>query len=167
MSDLTINPEDITSALRANLEGWKPEITSETVGYVTAIADGVARVDGLPNAMASELLEFPGGLLGVALNIDEADLGVVLMGEYNHVEEGDPVKQTGTVLSIPVGDGMLGRVVNPLGEPIDGKGPIASTERRLLEVQAPSVVRAPASFGAAPDRYQGHRRHDSDWARPA
>jgi F-type H+-transporting ATPase subunit alpha len=146
MSDLTINPEDITSALRANLEGWKPEVTSETVGYVTAIADGVARVDGLPNAMASELLEFPGGLLGVALNIDEADLGVVLMGEYSHIEEGDPVKQTGTVLSVPVGDGMLGRVVNPLGEPIDGKGPIASTERRLLEVQAPSVVqRQPVS----------------------
>ncbi len=146
MSDLTITPEDITAALRANLADWKPEVTSETVGYVTSIADGVARVKGLPNAMASELLEFPGGLLGVALNIDENDLGVVLMGEYNHVEEGDPVKQTGTVLSVPVGDGLLGRVVDPLGQPIDGKGPINATERRLLEVQAPSVVqRQPVS----------------------
>ncbi len=95
MSDMTINPEDITSVLRANLEGWEPTVSSETVGYVSSIADGVARVKGLPSAMASELLEFPGGLLGVALNIDEEDLGVVLMGEYNHVEEGSPVKQTG------------------------------------------------------------------------
>ena len=107
---------------------------------MTSIADGVARVQGLPNAMASELLEFEGGLRGVALNIDENDLGVVLMGEASHIEEGSPVKQTGTVLSVPVGDGMLGRVVDPLGNPIDGKGPIQSTERRLLEVQAPSVV---------------------------
>jgi len=145
-SEMTINPEDITATLRSNLEGWEPSVTSETVGYVSSIADGVARVKGLPNAMASELLEFPGGLLGVALNIDEDDLGVVLMGEYNHVEEGSPVKQTGTVLSVPVGDGMLGRVVDPLGDPIDGKGPIETTERRVLEVQAPSVVqRQPVS----------------------
>ncbi|HIE21647.1 MAG TPA: F0F1 ATP synthase subunit alpha [Acidimicrobiia bacterium] len=140
MTDLTITPDQITESLRSQLEGWEPEVTKETVGYVTAVADGVARVEGLPGVMASELLELPGGLIGVALNIDEADLGVVLLGEYNHIEEGDPVKQTGTVLSVPVGDGMLGRVVDPLGSPIDGKGPIESTERRLLEVQAPSVV---------------------------
>ncbi|NND84245.1 MAG: F0F1 ATP synthase subunit alpha [Acidimicrobiia bacterium] len=140
MADLTISAEDITSALRAQLADWQPSVDTETVGYVTAIADGVARVEGLPNAMASELLEFPGGLMGVALNLDEGDLGVVLMGEYEHIEEGDPVKQTGTVLSVPVGDGMLGRVVDPLGNPIDGKGPIQATERRLLETQAPSVV---------------------------
>jgi len=133
MSEMTINPEDITSALKANLADWSPSIQTETIGYVTAIADGVARVKGLPATMASELLEFPGGLLGVALQIDEADLGVVLMGEYSHVEEGSPVKQTGDILSIPVGDAMLGRVVDPLGAPIDGKGPIATTERRMLE----------------------------------
>ncbi|MDH5420557.1 MAG: F0F1 ATP synthase subunit alpha [Acidimicrobiia bacterium] len=140
MSEMTINPEDITSALKANLADWSPSIQTETIGYVTAIADGVARVKGLPATMASELLEFPGGLLGVALQIDEADLGVVLMGEYSHIEEGSPVKQTGDILSIPVGDAMLGRVVDPLGAPIDGKGPIATTERRMLETQAPSVV---------------------------
>ena len=146
MSEMTINPEDITAALKANLADWSPSVESETVGYVTSIADGVARVRGLPATMASELLEFPGGLLGVALQIDEADLGVVLMGEFSHVEEGSPVKQTGEILSIPVGDGMLGRVVDPLGAPIDGKGPIESTERRSLEVQAPSVVqRQPVS----------------------
>ncbi len=140
MADITISPQDITAALRKNLEGWSPDLAQETVGYVTSIADGVARVRGLPNVMASELLEFPGGLIGVTLNIDPDDLGVVLMGEASHIQEGDPVKQTGTVLSVPVGNGLLGRVVDPLGNPIDGKGPIEFTERRLLETQAPSVV---------------------------
>ena len=146
MSDLTITADQITETLKSRLEGWKPDVSKETVGYVTAVADGVARVEGLPSVMASELLEFPGGLIGVALNIDETDIGVVFLGEYNHVEEGSPVKQTGSVLSVPVGDALLGRVVDPLGNPIDGKGPIATTERRLLETQAPSVVqRQPVS----------------------
>jgi F-type H+-transporting ATPase subunit alpha len=137
---MTIKPEDITAILKESLAGWQPTTEAETVGYVASSADGVARVKGLPSAMASEILEFPGGLEGVALNIDEDDLGVVMMGEANHIEEGDPVKQTGKVLSIPVGDALLGRVVDPLGNPIDGKGPINTTESRLLEVQAPSVV---------------------------
>ncbi len=140
MAELTISVDDITAALKANLQGWSPELERETVGYVTAIADGVARVKGLPSVMASELLEFPGDLIGVTLNVDEEDLGVVLMGDASHIEEGTPVRQTGNVLSIPVGDAMLGRVVDPLGNPIDGKGPINATERRLLETQAPSVV---------------------------
>ena len=140
MSEMTIKPEDITAVLKESLEGWQPSVEAETVGYVTSSADGVARVKGLPNAMASELLEFPGGLQGVALNIDEDDLGVVLMGESNHIEEGDPVKQTGKVLSVPVGDALLGRVIDPLGNPVDGKGPINATDTRLLETQAPSVV---------------------------
>ena len=146
MSDLTITADQITETLRSQLEGWEPKVEKETVGYVRAIADGVARVEGLPSVMASELLEFPGGLIGVALNIDESDIGVVLLGEYNHIEEGNPVKQTGNVLSVPVGDALLGRVIDPLGNPIDGKGPINTTERRLLETQAPSVVeRQPVS----------------------
>ena len=140
MSELTITADQITKSLRDQLAGWEPELDKETVGYVTAVADGVARVEGLPNVMASELLEFPGGLIGVALNIDEEDLGVVLLGEASHIQEGDPVKQTGTVLSVPVGDALLGRVIDPLGNPVDGKGPINSTESRLLETQAPSVV---------------------------
>jgi F-type H+-transporting ATPase subunit alpha len=140
MAELTISADDITRALRTNLEGWTPEVTQETVGHVTAIADGVARVEGLPNVMAAELLDFGDGLIGVTLNVDERDLGVVLMGDYSHIEEGSPVKQTGNVLSVPVGDAMLGRVIDPLGNPIDGKGPINATERRLLETQAPSVV---------------------------
>ncbi|MFN2488001.1 MAG: F0F1 ATP synthase subunit alpha [Acidimicrobiia bacterium] len=140
MAELTISPDDITASLRERLADWQPSLEEETVGYVTAIADGVARVKGLPNVMASELLEFPGGLIGVALNIDEADLGVVLMGEASHIEEGATVKQTGNVLSVPVGDALLGRVIDPLGNPIDGQGPINSDERRLLETQAPTVV---------------------------
>jgi F-type H+-transporting ATPase subunit alpha len=146
MTDLRITADQITSTLRQRMEGWEPEVSKETVGYVTSMADGVARVEGLPNVMASELLEFPGGLRGVVLNIDKDDIGVVTLGDGNHIEEGDPVKQTGEVLSVPVGDALLGRVVDTLGNPIDGKGPINTTERRLLEVQAPSVVeRQPVS----------------------
>ncbi len=146
MADLTINHKEIAESIRRHLEDWKPEIEAETIGYVTSIGDGVARVSGLPNAMASEMLEFPGGLFGVALNLEADDIGTVLMGESHHVQEGAPVKQTGRVLSIPVGDAMLGRVINPLGEPLDGKGPISATETRLLEVIAPSVVdRQPVS----------------------
>jgi F-type H+-transporting ATPase subunit alpha len=146
MAELTLNPEEITSALRRNLEGWKPSVEAETVGYVNSVGDGVARVAGLPNAMASELLEFKGGLIGVALNLDEDSIGAVIMGDSSAIEEGDEVRSTGTVLSVPVGDALLGRVIDPLGNPIDGKGPIATTERRLLETQAPSVVeRQPVS----------------------
>jgi F-type H+-transporting ATPase subunit alpha len=140
MTEMTITADQITKSLKDQLAGWAPEVDKETVGYVTAVADGVARVEGLPNVMSSELLEFPGGLIGVTLNIDEADLGVVLLGESSHIQEGDPVKQTGNVLSVPVGDALLGRVIDPLGNPVDGKGPIVTTERRLLETQAPSVV---------------------------
>jgi F-type H+-transporting ATPase subunit alpha len=140
MTEMTITADQITKSLRDQLAGWAPEVDKETVGYVTAVADGVARVEGLPSVMSSELLEFPGGLIGVTLNIDEEDLGVVLLGESSHIQEGDPVKQTGNVLSVPVGDALLGRVIDPLGNPVDGKGPIDATERRLLETQAPSVV---------------------------
>ncbi len=140
MAELTINPQEIAEALRRNLAGWEPSLEAATVGYVTSTGDGVARVVGLPGAMASELLEFPGGLLGVALNLDEDSIGAVIMGEASHIQEGDPVRQTGRVLSVPVGDALLGRVIDALGNPMDGKGPINATESRLLETQAPSVV---------------------------
>ncbi|VAV95471.1 ATP synthase alpha chain, partial [hydrothermal vent metagenome] len=146
MAELTLNTGDIAAALRSNLEGWSPSLESETMGYVASVGDGVARVVGLPNVMASELLEFPGGLFGVALNLDEDSIGTVILGDASGIEEGDEVRSTGRVLSVPVGDEMLGRVVDSLGEPIDGKGPINTAERRLLETQAPSVVeRQPVS----------------------
>ncbi|MDK1019735.1 MAG: F0F1 ATP synthase subunit alpha [Actinomycetota bacterium] len=140
MAELTLDTGDIAAALRKNLEGWEPTLESETMGYVLSIGDGVARVSGLPNAMTSELLEFPGGLLGVALNLDENSIGTVILGDASRIEEGDEVRSTGRVLSVPVGDALLGRVVDSLGAPIDGKGPLETTERRLLETQAPSVV---------------------------
>ncbi len=140
MSDLNIDPKQISDSLKETLGNWSEEVKDDLVGYVASIADGVARVKGLENAMSSELLEFPGGLLGVALNLDEDSIGVVLMGDSDHIQEGMPVKQTGEVLSIGVGDGFLGRVIDTLGNPIDGKGPIEFTERRLMEIQAPTVV---------------------------
>lgn len=140
MSDLNIDPKQISESLKETLGNWSDEVKDDLVGYVASIADGVARVKGLENAMSSELLEFPGGLLGVALNLDEDSIGVVLMGASDHIQEGMPVKQTGEVLSIGVGDGFLGRVIDTLGNPIDGKGPIEFTERRLMETQAPTVV---------------------------
>ena len=146
MSDLNIDPKQISESLKETLGNWSEEVKDDLVGYVASIADGVARVKGLENAMSSELLEFPGGLLGVALNLDEDSIGVVLMGDSDHIQEGMPVKQTGEVLSIGVGDGFLGRVIDTLGNPIDGKGPIEFTERRLMEIQAPTVVqRLPVS----------------------
>jgi F-type H+-transporting ATPase subunit alpha len=137
---LNIDPASIAEALRRNVESWKPTVEREEVGRVTETADGVARVEGLPRAMANELLEFPGGIFGLAFNLDVHEIGCIILGESDKIEEGDPVKQTGTILSMPVGDGFLGRVVDALGRPIDDRGPIASTERRNLEVQAPNVV---------------------------
>jgi F-type H+-transporting ATPase subunit alpha len=146
MAELTLDTGDIAAALRENLEGWEPSLEAETMGYVLSVGDGVARVSGLPGAMASELLEFPGGLLGVALNLDEDSIGTVILGDASSIEEDDEVRSTGRVLSVPVGDALLGRVVDSLGSPIDGKGPIDTSERRLLETQAPSVVeRQPVS----------------------
>jgi F-type H+-transporting ATPase subunit alpha len=137
---LNIDPASIAEALRKNVESWSPSVEREEVGRVIETGDGIARVSGLPRAMANELLEFSGGVLGLAFNLDEAEIGCIILGESSHIEEGDPVKQTGRILSIPVGDGFLGRVVDALGRPLDGKGAIAATERRNLEVQAANVV---------------------------
>ena len=138
--ELTINPEEIAKALRKYVEGFEPKMEREEVGRVTATGDGVAFVEGLPGAMANELLEFPNNVLGVALNLDEHLIGVVVLGEPSAVEEGTPVKQTGRILSIVVGDALLGRVIDPIGRPVDGKGPIQAEETRALEIQAPSVI---------------------------
>ncbi len=134
------DPDRIAEALRRNVESWKPSVEREEIGRVVETGDGIARVKGLPLAMANELLEFTGGTLGVAFNLDEDEIGCVILGAASHIEEGDPVKQTHKILSIPVGDAFLGRVVDALGRPVDGKGPIAAEGNRNLEIQAPSVV---------------------------
>ena len=141
MAELTIRPEEIRDALSRFVQEYEPEgAAREEIGTVIECGDGIARVEGLPSAMASELLVFENGVRGLALNLDVREIGVVILGEFNEIEEGQQVKRTGEILSVPVGDAFLGRVVGALGEPLDGKGPVETTELRMLETQAPSVV---------------------------
>src|SRR5580692_1890207 len=141
MAELTIRPDEIRAALARFVEEYEPEgAAREEVGTVVECGDGIARVEGLPSAMANELLEFENGVRGIALNLDVREIGVVILGEFSGIEEGQTVKRTGEVLSVPVGDAFLGRMVGALGEPLDGLGPIENTTLRALEVQAPSVV---------------------------
>ena len=141
MAELTIRPEEIRDALAQFVEAYEPAgVAREEVGTVVEAGDGIARVEGLPSAMANELLEFENGIRGIALNLDVREIGVVILGEFSGIEEGQRVRRTGEVLSVPVGDSFLGRMVSPLGEPLDGLGEIKDHTLRPLEVQAPSVV---------------------------
>src|SRR5215467_12145814 len=139
MAELTIRPDEIRDALAKFVQEYEPEGASrQEVGVVTEAGDGIAHVEGLPSAMANELLEFPGGIRGLALVLDVREIGVVILGDFTKVEEGQQVRRTGEILSVPVGDAFLGRVVDALGVPLDGKGDIEDTELRALELQAPS-----------------------------
>ncbi|MCL2613514.1 MAG: F0F1 ATP synthase subunit alpha, partial [Nocardioidaceae bacterium] len=141
MTELSIRPEEIRDALAKYVADYQPDAAkTEEVGTVAQTADGIARVAGLPSAMANELLEFEDGTLGLALNLDTKEIGVVILGDFDKIEEGQSVRRTGEVLSVPVGDGYLGRVVDPLGNAIDGLGEIETTGRRALELQAPGVM---------------------------
>ncbi|KRC34108.1 F0F1 ATP synthase subunit alpha [Oerskovia enterophila] len=141
MAELTIRPDEIRAALDSFVKSYEPQgAVTEEVGRVTLAADGIAQVEGLPGAMANELLRFEDGTLGLALNLDVRQIGVVVLGEFTGIEEGQEVRRTGEVLSVAVGDGYLGRVVDPLGQPIDGLGEIATEGRRALELQAPGVM---------------------------
>jgi F-type H+/Na+-transporting ATPase subunit alpha len=140
MAELTISPDDIQGAIEEYVSSFTADTAREEVGTVIDAGDGIAHVEGLPSVMTQELLEFEGGVLGVALNLDEHDVGAVILGDFEKIEEGQQVKRTGEVLSVPVGDAFLGRVVNPLAQPIDGRGDIAAETLRALEIQAPSVV---------------------------
>src|SRR5436189_4977990 len=140
MAELTISSDEIRGALQRYVSSYTPEISREEVGVVADAGDGIAHVEGLPSAMANELLEFADGTLGVALNLDVREMGVVVLGDYTGIEEGQQVKRTGRVLSVPVGDAFLGRVVNPLGQPIDALGDIENEGFRELELQAPNVM---------------------------
>ena len=140
MPELTISAQDIQGAIENYVSSLEVGTGREEVGSVIDAGDGIAHVEGLPSVMAQELLEFSGGVMGMALNLDEHLIGAVILGDFSKIEEGQSVKGTKEVLSVPVGDGFLGRVVNPLGEPIDGRGEIVAESRRPLELQAPSVV---------------------------
>lgn len=140
MTEMQIRPQDVKAAIEKTVSEFTPRTAIEEVGRVAETGDGIARVEGLPSAMVNELLEFEGGLLGVALNLDVREIGTVLLGESSHIAEGQQVRRTGRVLSVPVGDNFLGRVVDAIGNPIDGLGPIVADGERMLEIQAPSVV---------------------------
>ncbi|MEN3298559.1 F0F1 ATP synthase subunit alpha [Pseudonocardia sp.] len=140
MTELTISPEEIRSAISSYVSSLETETTREEVGTVSDTGDGIAHVEGLPSAMTNELLEFEGGVQGVALNLDVREIGAVILGDYSGIEEGQQVKRTGNILSVPVGDKFLGRVIDPLGAPIDGLGDIEAETTRVLELQAASVI---------------------------
>jgi len=137
---VAIKPEEITSILERELNAYKADIEEVGVGTILQVGDGIARIYGLKDAMVGELLEFPGGVQGMALNLEEDNVGAVLLGSEVGIKEGDTVKRTGKIVQIPVGQELVGRVVNALGAPVDGKGPITATEFRLLETNAPGVV---------------------------
>ncbi len=143
MAELVINPEDVSKALRSLVEDYEPELEREEVGRVLETGDGIAHVSGLPGCMANELLDFGEGTRGIAMNLEEDTIGVVVLGDPGAIEEGDTVRRTGQVLSVPVGDALLGRVVDALGRPLDGKGDLDESKiagRRNVEIQAPGVV---------------------------
>jgi F-type H+-transporting ATPase subunit alpha len=140
MTELTISAEEIRSAISSYVSSLETETSREEVGTVSDTGDGIAHVEGLPSTMTNELLEFEGGVQGVALNLDVHEIGAVILGDYAHIEEGQQVKRTGNILSVPVGDKFLGRVIDPLGKPIDGLGDIEAETERVLELQAASVV---------------------------
>jgi F-type H+/Na+-transporting ATPase subunit alpha len=137
---LSIRPEEISTLIKSQIEEYKSDITVSEVGTVIQVSDGIARVYGLENAMSGELLEFQNGVFGLALNLEESNVGVVILGPYSEIKEGDQVKRTGRIMEVPVGEALLGRVVNPLGQPLDGKGPIEATAYRPVESSAPGVI---------------------------
>jgi F-type H+/Na+-transporting ATPase subunit alpha len=137
---MAIRPEEVTSILERELARFEPQLEQVGVGTVLEVGDGIARVYGLQDVMASELVEFPHGIMGMVLNLEEDNVGCIIMGSDTHIQEGDTVKRTGRIIDVPVGEALVGRVVNALGEPIDGKGPIVAERRRLIETRAPGVV---------------------------
>ena len=137
---MKLNPEEISSVIKKQIEGYKTKLETSDTGTVIQLADGIARVHGLDKAMMGELLLFPGDVYGMVLNLEEDNVGVVLLGDMSGISEGDTVKTTGRVVEVPVGDAMLGRVVNALGQPIDDKGPIVTDKSRQIERVAPGVI---------------------------
>ncbi len=140
MTDLTISADEITEALRKHVAEYSPLVGAEQVGRVVEVGDGIARVSGLPSAKVNELLEFEDGTVGLAMNLDEETIGAVVLGSVDAIDEEQIVRATGRILFMPVGDALLGRVVNALGDPIDGKGPLVNARSRRMEVQAPGII---------------------------
>ncbi|HEY4580135.1 MAG TPA: F0F1 ATP synthase subunit alpha, partial [Candidatus Acidoferrales bacterium] len=136
----TIKADEITKIIREQIENYEQSVTVDEVGSVISVGDGIARIHGLEKVMAGEMLSFPHNVLGIALNLEEDQVGAVLLGEYSEIEEGDVVKRTNTIMSVPVGEALIGRVLNPMGQPLDDRGPIITEQRNPLERLAPGVV---------------------------
>ena len=164
---MKLRPEEITSILKQRIEQYEVQTDLSEVGTVLQIGDGIARVHGLENALALEMLEFEHGVTGIALNLEEDNVGAALFGEWEHVKEGEPVRRSGQVASVPVGEALLGRVVDPLGNPLDGQGADRDDRAPAARVQGAGRRRPPAGEGAAADRDQGDRRDDERRPRPA
>ena len=137
---MQIKAEEISAIIKEKIKGFDQRIDVNEKGAVIQVGDGIAKIYGLQGAMAGEMLEFPGNLYGITLNLEEDNVGAVLMGDDTAIKEGDPVKRTGRIAEVPVGDGLVGRVVNAIGQPLDGKGPVKSKETRRIEMRAPGVV---------------------------
>ena len=137
---MSINAEEISSLIKKQIENYESEIEVSEVGTVIVVGDGIARVHGLDNVMAGELVEFSNGVMGMAQNLEENNVGIIILGPYSDIREGDEVKRTGRIMEVPVGEELLGRVVNSLGQPIDGQGPIETTKTRPIESPAPGVM---------------------------
>ena len=165
---MQIKPDEITSILKERIKGIEDGGADlSEVGTVLSVADGISRVHGLDNVMSTELLELPHDVTGLALNLESDNVGAVLFGEWDKIEEGDQVKRTGRLLEVPVGEELLGRIVDPLGRPLDGKGDINTTRDAARRVQGPRRGPAPAGEGADADRHQADRRHDEHRPRSA
>ena len=164
---MEIKAEEISKIIREQIGSFAVDVDVAEVGSIISIGDGIARVHGVDNAMAGEMLEFPHGVFGIALNLEEESVGAVLLGEFKEIKEGDLVKRTGRIISVPVGEELLGRVVNALGQPIDGKGPINTKQFPPIERLAPGRRRSAVGEGAAADRAEGDRRDGADRPRPA
>ena len=161
--------DEIASVIQQEIEQFESRIDVREVGRVIEVGDGIARVYGLSGVMSGEMVEFPGGggINGLAFNLEENSVGVIILGDFLSINEGDEVRSTGRLLSVPVGDAVLGRVIDPLGNPLDGGGPIVTTERRLVESNAPGVAERQPVKQPLADRHQGHRRDDAHRPRPA
>ena len=153
---MQLKPEQISRMIRAQIKHYAAAIEQSETGIVTMVGDGIARAAGLDNCMAGELLQFDNGAYGMAQNLEEDSVSIVLLGSDEGISEGGTIRRTGRVVSVPVGQAMIGRVVNALGQPIDGKGPIQADEYRPIESPAPRHPAAPAGAPAAADRHQGH-----------
>ena len=165
---MQIKPDEITSILKQRIEGLEDGGADlSEVGTVLSVADGISRVHGLDNCMSMELLELPHDVTGLALNLESDNVGAVLFGAWDKIEEGDQVKRTGRLLEVPVGDALLGRIVDPLGNPLDGKGDVNTTRDPARRVQGAGRGSAPGREGAAAHRHQADRRHDERGPRPA